>query len=130
MHSNVDCGRPQHKAPLDLKGGDGSEFPVDAATALKIHAGVFAFFGALCIPDLNLPLLDMTFKLHDTRASLFYNDLSPESETLVKANRWIGASFLAVGVMISDDADVFVMSNDCFDSKPNLFPCTALTHSP
>jgi hypothetical protein len=108
-------GRPQHKAPLTLKGGDSDgssdledkfhmhfteEFPVDAATALQIHAGVFTLAGALCIPDLNLPLLDAAFKLHETRASFFYNDLSPESETLVKAHRWVGASFFAISVMI------------------------------
>ena len=101
--THVDLGRPQYKASLALKGGDscdGSEFPINAATALKIYAGTHAIFGALIFPDLNLPLLDMTFKLHDTRASMFYNDTSPESESIVKSNRWIGASFFAIAVMI------------------------------
>lgn len=116
--------RPQHKAPMILRGGGDSKFPIDAPTALKINAGVFAAYGALVFPDLNIPLVDvssrscpqnhaetatsdccahwqMAMKKHDTRASLFYNDLSPENPSQVKNNRWIGSCFLSIAVTVA-----------------------------
>lgn len=77
---------------------DGGDFPIDVNTALKIHAGVYALYGAICFPDLNLPLLDLGLKMHGSRASYFYNDMTPESESNVKMNHWVGSDFATVGV--------------------------------
>jgi|SaaInl85LU_5_DNA_1037374.scaffolds.fasta_scaffold60531_1 hypothetical protein len=81
---------------MNLRGG--GDFPIDVNTALKIHAGVYALYGAICFPDLNLPLLDLGLKMHGSRASYFYNDMTPESESNVKMNRWVGSAFATVGV--------------------------------
>jgi len=97
MKPSASAFKPQYKAPLTLRGG--GDFPIDAPTALKINAVIYAAFGALCFPDLNLPLIDFTLKKHDTRASLFYNDMSPETPILTKANRWIGASFFNIAAL-------------------------------
>ena len=98
------CNRPRLHSSLHsnlaLRGG-GYDLPFDASQALQLNMVVYLIFGLLGHPDVNLPLFDMTLKKHDTRASLFYNDPTPESESFVKVNRWIGTTFITVAVSCS-----------------------------
>jgi len=118
-----------------LKGGggslkDGFEFPIDAETALKINAAIFCFYGAICVPDFNLPLIDMKMKVHKTRNSLFYNDDSEETESNKNSMRWIGGSFLAIGglyYIVATETDQKTKKSVCkFATLHMLIKCVIL----
>lgn len=51
-------------------------------------------YGALCIPGFNLPLIDLIFERYNTQNSLFYNDLTPMTDSTKAALCWIDGCFL------------------------------------
>ena len=63
-----------------------------------LNAAVFGFYGLMCQPDLNLPIMNLDMKLHTSRNSAFYNDMEPETVSNTKAYRWIANSFFGIGV--------------------------------
>ena len=67
-------------------------------TALMLNAAVFGFYGLMCQPDLNLPIMNLDMKLHTSRNSAFYNDMEPETVSNTKAYRWIANSFFGLSV--------------------------------
>merc|ERR1712205_244381 len=83
---------------LSLKGG-ASDFPIDMDAALMLNAAVFGFYGLMCQPDLNLPIMNLDMKLHTSRNSAFYNDMEPETVSNTKAYRWIANSFFGIGAL-------------------------------
>jgi len=82
------------------------------------------------MPDFNLPLIDMKMQVHKTRNSLFYNDESEETESNMKAMRWIGGSFFAIGglnYIVATEADEKTKESVCkFAALHALINCVIM----